>query len=174
METNVIVTYSEKENRLTHTNDEIITVVDLDKETISYANENPRKLDYSDIYIFKNILDNVLDRQTLDKLIPELVKMDFFKTIYLPSSIGSFTTPYNKYIGYFFIFSTMFAPYQMIDFEKTNKPDYSIILQNAFNETNSVLKYDLKKLLRIILVLPGLIFTPFVLATAILALKNMS
>ena len=105
----------------------------------------------------------------------DILNMNFVKDIYLPASAGSFTTPHkNKFIGYFFIFSTMFLPYQMIDLELVSKPQYIDDLKQSFFTSNNKIIYYFKDIIRYALILPGLIFTPFILATAILALRNMS
>ena len=164
----------------------IYTVINTQDETISYNCKeienniicddiNYKKLDQSDIYTFKSIMDSLNNSKLDNNLMKDILNMNFVKDIYLPASAGSFTTPHkNKFIGYFFIFSTMFLPYQMIDFELVSKPQYIDDLKQSFFTSNNKIIYYFKEIIRYALILPGLIFTPFILATVILALRNMS
>lgn len=155
----------------------ISTIINFKDETISYNNENFKPLDESDIYTFRGIMENLNNKEKLDKIMPKILSMKFTRDIYLPASAGSFVTPQkNKFIGYFFIFSTMIVPYQMIDLEISSKPEYKDLLQNSFfaSDKNNKFVYHFKSGIRYALLLPGLIFTPFILLTAVLALRNMS
>lgn len=167
----------------------INTVINFKDETIRYNNfENFKQLDESDIYTFRGIMENLnkeilakFDEQKKNKIMSKIMdkisSMKFTRDIYLPASAGSFVTPHqNKFIGYFFIFSTMLVPYQMIDLEISSKPEYKQLLENSFfsSEKNNKFVYHLKSAIRYALLLPGLIFTPFILLTAVLALRNMS
>jgi hypothetical protein len=62
----------------------------------------------------------------------------------------------------------------MIDLVKSSQPKYSNDFQNAFNKNNNVPIYYLKEVCRYILAIPGLILSPIVLITSLLALKKMT
>lgn len=166
------------------------TVIDTKNETINYdckinkytkkivcENTNLKNLDSSDVYTFKSIMENLQNYKTgIDKnLMKDILNMKFVQSIYLSNSAGSFVTPHkNKFIGYFFLFSTMIIPYQMIDLEIASKPYYIDELKQSFFNSNNKILYYLKEITRYVLILPGLIFTPFILITVLFALKNMS
>ena len=169
-----IITYSETNNTLTQTtniNDTtLITIIDIQNETIQYPGSDFLPLSNSDIYLFKSIIDNL---QITDQLIVKLTNMNFIKNIFLPTSVGPFNTnkgPFN----YFFIFSSLIIPYQIIDLVKSSQPKYSKYFQNAFNKNNNVPIYYLKEFCRYILVIPGLLLSPMILITSLFALKKMT
>lgn len=169
-----IITYSETNNTLTQTtniNDTaLITIIDIQNETIKYPGGEFIPLSMSDIYLFKSIVDNL---QITDQLIIKLTNMNFIKNTFLPASVGPFNTNKGPF-SFFFIFSSLIIPYQMIDLVKSSQPKYSKDLQNAFNKTNNVSIYYLKEICRYILAIPGLILSPMILITSLFALKKMT
>lgn len=169
-----------KETKLDNTIS-INTVINLNDETINYNCKNLicqsfdyKNLDESDIYTFKSFMDDINKLDNFDDIMKKVLKMNYFKNIYLPFKASVFTTPYNKFIGYFFIFSTLFVKYQMIDLELISKPQYSDEIKKIFFLKNSKIIYYFKKIIRYILILPGLIITPFILISTMLALRNLS
>ena len=169
-----IITYSETNNTLTQTTNTngitLITVIDIQNETIKYPGSEFTPLSNNDIYLFESIIDNL---QITDPLIIKLTNMNFIKNIFLPASVGPFNTNKGP-LNYFFIFSSLIIPYQMIDLVKASQPKYSKDFQNAFNKTNNVPIYYLKEVCRYILAIPGLILSPMILITSLLALRKMS
>ena len=120
----------------------IITTIHMDQGTISYSNNSNvsdvEKLNESHIYTFKSILENI---KMNDHLINKLTKMSYFIDTYLPYSAGSFVTPYpeRSTIGYLFLFSTLFVPYQMIDIEMARSIPFMNVTLRQFHFTRKKL-----------------------------------
>ncbi len=72
------------------------------------------------------------------------------------------------------IFSHIIIPQQYVDAEAELRPDIKSELYSIFFKENSKFVYYIKKIMRIILVIPGLIMTPIYVFVSIMALKQMN
>ena len=153
-------------------NDVTITrKINLGNDMITDTDGNGRKLSEADVYAFQAMIQDV-------KVTPELMKAllnsNYFKSTYISTTAGAYNVPFDKYTSYFFLFSSLIIPYQMVDIEKYKKPSYANDIQNVFNKYNNVSIYYMKNVLRYILVVPGIVVTPFILLAVLSALKKMS
>ena len=126
----------------------------------------------ADNYTFLDFMQNI---RATDNLMESLLGNQYYTETFLSSSMGVFNVPNAPELSaYFFVFSSFLLPYENLYAEIHTKPQYKDRLLKAYDEHNNSIVRQVKEILRILLVIPGIFITPFLLATALFALNKMS
>lgn len=178
METSVF--YSETNNTLVqitkitdveNNSNEIYVKVNINEETIIQSGDNePRPLMEADMYTFRSMFSQV---ELSEGLVTKVLNMKYMKE-YLGMNVSVNDVPFHPFVNYLFLFSQLIIPFQNIDWEKVNKSKYASKIQEVFNKTNDVKMYNLKKVGRYLLLIPGLILSPIIMISVLVALSKMS
>lgn len=171
------VTYSEIDNMLiknTIIEDNLnriqITIkINLRDETIEQSGEPPRLLNTGDLYTFRSIFSEV---EISDSLMTSVLGMKFMDE-YLSMRIGAFDIPYNWCVNFWFLFSSLVVPYQMVDWEMEIKPQYRSLIFSSFAKSNNVSLYGFKTVCRWVLLIPGVVLSPLIMLGTLCALSRM-
>lgn len=125
-----------------------------------------------DKYIFLDFMRNI---KATDDLMDALLGNQYYTESFLSSSMGIFNVPNDPELSaYFFVFSSFLLPYENLYVEIHKKPQYKDRLLKAYDEHNNSIVRQIKEFLRILLVIPGLVITPFLLVIALFGLSKMS
>lgn len=126
----------------------------------------------ADNYTFLDFMQNI---RATDDLMESLLGNQYYIETFLPYSLGVFVVPNAPEISsYLFIFSSLLIPYENLYAEIHTKPQYKDRLLIAYDEHNNSIVRQIKEFLRILLVIPGLVITPFLLVVVIIAWNNIS
>lgn len=126
----------------------------------------------ADNYTFLDFMRNI---RATDDLMESLLGNQYYTETFLSSSMGVFNVPNAPELSaYFFVFSSFLLPYENLYVEIHKKPEYKDRLLKAYDDHNNSIVRQIKEFLRILLVIPGLVITPFLLVTALFALNKMS
>ena len=148
----------------------IVVRINLKKTTIAYANSEPwRKIDDGDFYVFLDFMKHI--RSTPD-LMDALLTNPYYTKHYLNTSLGVFNTPIDD--DYLRKFSSFILPYEALYSELETKPDYAYKILAKYDENNSLYIREFKEFVRIILIVPGLVFTPLILISIYPALNGLT
>lgn len=129
-------------------------------------------LDESQYYIFNDLMINIAKKLTDEQKIifcNDIFNNKFYVKNYLPHqmSIGEALFLKEKSViafilNLFFLFSYMILPTQQIDNQIYLFPNHSKQLYQIYQIDNSMLWYYMKRFLRLILAIPGMIISPLI------------
>jgi hypothetical protein len=155
------------ENRFTQTE------IDLKNTTIKENNNDAVPLDMSHFYTFTDMektISRTISSTDYVFFMNKLLSLGYFEEILTFNN----TERYNKSIlDIFYTFSYLVIPIQEIDNQLYLHPTRRVELLDLFFRKNSKILYYFKKLLRYILLIPGLILSPIIIIIALLALNRM-
>jgi len=147
-------------------------IIDLSANKIIQQEPPIATLSLADNYTFLDFMQNI---RATDNLMESLLGNQYYTETFLSSSMGVFNVPNAPELSaYFFVFSSFLLPYENLYAEIHTKPQYKDRLLKAYDEHNNSIVRQVKEILRILLVIPGIFITPFLLATALFALNKMS
>ena len=133
------------------------------------------KLDIPDIYLFSEAISYLSNN---DSALYALIDNDFYMHTFCPYNMsGSEITGKKSLINSLFVFSNLIIPEQYFDdelFRVNDKPEIVDKLKKKFFEKNSKFVYYFKKVLRLLLLIPGLVLSPIIILVSIFALSKMT
>ena len=123
-------------------------------------------------YLFKSLV-NSSKVINYDERTQKLLNNKFYQTFL------SHNTDINDYLynypqlKLFFLFSHLVCPFQEVDNQISLRPKYKTEIFDKYLEKNSLFEYFVKRLIRLILLIPGIVLSPILLISALIGLKNM-
>jgi hypothetical protein len=142
--------------------------INLSNDTISEAGIMV-PLGEQHTYTFLDVTKNIIATQDL---MDALFASNFYVNIFLPYSLGTFTTPVEDSV--LFMFSSFILPYEILYRELKQNPKYADQILAVYDKNHNVMLRKFKEVIRILLVIPGLVFTPIILIMIWPALHRMS
>ena len=145
-----------------------ITVkINLKTTTIQFNNDEPKPITDNDFYVFLDFMKNV---KATPELMDALLNNSYYTKQFLKTTMGIFNTP--KEYNYFQFFPSFVLPYEALYRERVLKPKYAKKILEVYDKNNSAFIRKSKQLVRIILIVPGIFISPFIILTARLALNR--
>jgi hypothetical protein len=120
------------------------------------------------ISLFLGVTANIV---ATEPLMDALLESNFYANVFLPFSLGPFTTPVENSVLLFF--SSFILPYEILYRELKQNPAYAEKILAVYDKNRSVFIRKFKEFVRLILVIPGLVFTPLILILIWPALNNI-
>jgi hypothetical protein len=142
--------------------------INLANDTISEA-EIMVPLGEQHAYTFLDVTANIVATRSL---MDTLLASNYYANIFLPSSLGKFTTPVEDSV--LLLFSSFILPYEILYRELKQNPTYAQEILAVYDKNRSVFIRKLKEFIRLILIIPGLVCTPLILILIWPALKGMT
>lgn len=142
--------------------------INLSNDTISDA-DIMVPLNEQHTYTLLDVTKNIIATQ---ELMDALLSSNFYLNVFLPYSLGTFTTPVEDSV--LLMFSSFILPYEILYRELKQNPNYADQILAAYDKNHSVFIRKFKEFIRLILIIPGLICTPIILILILPALHRMS
>jgi hypothetical protein len=146
-------------------------IIDLSANKIIQQEPPIATLSPADNYTFLDFMQNI--RATED-LMEALLGNEYYIETFLSSSMGVFNVPNTPELSsYFFVFSSLLLPYENLYKEIHKKPQYKDRLLKAYDEHHNSILRQVKEILRLLLAIPGIFITPFLLIVVLFSYNNM-
>jgi hypothetical protein len=148
-------------------------IIDLSANKIIQIQQEPpiATLSPADNYTFLDFMQNI---RATDDLMEALLGNEYYVETFLSSSMGVFNVPNAPELSsYFFVFSSFLLPYENLYVEIHKKPKYKDRLLKTYDEHHNSILRQVKEILRILLVIPGIFITPFLLIVVLFSYNNM-
>ena len=143
--------------------------INLKTEMIQYNNDAPTSITDSEYYTFLDFMKNI---EATPQLMDALLKNTYYSKQFLKTKLGRFNTPKeNNYLQYF---PSLVLPYEALYRELVLKPKYVKKLLETYDKNNNAFIRRLKQITRKVLIVPGIVISPFIIISVGLILKNQS
>jgi hypothetical protein len=164
----ITVVYSYEENGVPIPVQPPPLYINLANDTISEA-EIMVPLGEQHAYTLLDVTANII---ATPSLMDTLLASSYYVNVFLPCSLGTFTTPVENSI--FLMFSSFILPYEILYRELKQNPLYAKQILSAYDKNHNVFLRKFKEFIRLVLIIPGLVCTPLILLMIWPALHRMS